>query len=181
MKNFLITLLIGFFIRRWWGGAGDPHALLKRIIVPLAAGLCAWAYLPFGYAAIIGVLMLCAFLNPLHGEGMDLGDFAGSYWGDALLMSLCYGFSTLAICGFVAVVTGQGLAALGCIGGFLSPIGYMVAKHFMGTRQYRIGYLGLNRKEQAMYVIDGYTAVGELWLGVCLFGSLGAALCLSAA
>ena len=176
----ILATISGALFRRVWGGFCAPHAAAKRVAgfalpaaVMLLAGQGAW---PTAWVALI---LGTAWMNGLHAYGQRMGR-----GGDPALkkciyaMALSYGFYSGAAAFVWYLAAGHAtLALLYAPAGFLAPLGYLLGWELKERLHWPDGGVCLvrvRRFEDAApnCMIDGPTAIGELWLGGSLLGLL---------
>ena len=166
----LITMIVGGFFRRWWGGWGDSRHWVDILIAFSLGTISGFLHTGNLFAAPVYGLVIClAFLNTFHGEGMGMGfsdhdkEIGRKTWMCALIMGGSYGAYTLLAAGLVYWITGNFLYGM-AFNGFLTPIPYYFAWKFKDKIP-AIQLLG------RPFIKNGEACdIGELFLGALLLG-----------
>lgn len=166
----MILTIISLLFRRYWGGWFKPNPIIKRILAFLLPFCQLFFMTRNSYIALfVSIVILLAFLNNFHGEGMRMGRGGKpSLLNCILIMGGSYGaYMTIAGLIWSYFSDNYWYCLLGCFG-FLTPLGYIIG----WTLWERLKLKPFGEYPKNNVFIDGATSIGELWLGYCLLGSL---------
>lgn len=163
----IISGFIGALTRRWWGGWLNPAHLVKLLVVFILATLISFLS-GFGWYSIAnGSIILLAFMNTFHGEGMNMGRTStASFWACVGIMGGSYSFYTTLVGISCSIASSNWLCMAIAPLGFISPFAYELAWRVFKPSMRKVMF------PSGVMFIDGPTALGEFALGALLFSSV---------